>query len=196
MTIDEADAVISTFRGVVARGEASWKNAPDFIRRIIREEMWQHRYVADLGKDVDFDRFEDFVTALVPEGLETSIDMLLRLCRDDKDALDLIDRAIQNPAGPHIVQGESRAPTGNSEQTALRRLRKDRPDLHRRVLAGELSAHAAMVEAGFRRRTLNIPDEPRAAAAALRRHFQGDRLAELATCLARPVMPFFLRRSV
>jgi transcriptional regulator with XRE-family HTH domain len=35
---------------------------------------------------------------------------------------------------------------------ALRRLRKDRPDFIARVLAGELSPHAAMVEAGLRKK--------------------------------------------
>jgi len=43
-------------------------------------------------------------------------------------------------------------PTGNSTEAVLRRLRKDRLDLHTRVMAGELSAHAAMIEAGFRKR--------------------------------------------
>lgn len=45
-----------------------------------------------------------------------------------------------------------KAPTGNSRETALRRLRKDRPDLLERVLASELSPHAAMIEAGFRKK--------------------------------------------
>ena len=44
------------------------------------------------------------------------------------------------------------APTGNSESYAHRRLRKDRPDIHARVLAGEISAHAGMIEAGFRKK--------------------------------------------
>ena len=35
---------------------------------------------------------------------------------------------------------------------AHRRLRKDRPDIHARVLAGEISAHAGMIEAGFRKK--------------------------------------------
>ena len=34
----------------------------------------------------------------------------------------------------------------------LRRLRKDRPDIHARVLAGELSPHGGMVAAGFRKK--------------------------------------------
>jgi hypothetical protein len=43
-------------------------------------------------------------------------------------------------------------PSGNSRAAFLRRLRKDRPDIHARVLAGELSPHAGMIEAGFRKR--------------------------------------------
>jgi hypothetical protein len=43
--------------------------------------------------------------------------------------------------------------SGNrGSEYALARLRRDRPDIHARVLAGELSPHAGMVEAGFRRR--------------------------------------------
>jgi hypothetical protein len=45
----------------------------------------------------------------------------------------------------------SERPSGNSRAAFLRRLRKDRPDIHARVLAGEISAHAGMIEAGFRR---------------------------------------------
>jgi hypothetical protein len=35
----------------------------------------------------------------------------------------------------------------------MRRLRKDRPDTHARVLAGEITPHAGMIEAGFRKKT-------------------------------------------
>src|SRR5262249_25461041 len=46
----------------------------------------------------------------------------------------------------------SERPPGNSRAAFLRRLRKDRPDIHARVLAGEITPHAGMTEAGFRRR--------------------------------------------
>lgn len=41
---------------------------------------------------------------------------------------------------------------GNDRSYAHARLRRDRPDLHARVLSGELSPHAAMIEAGFRKK--------------------------------------------
>lgn len=52
-------------------------------------------------------------------------------------------------AGPSSAGTER--PAGTTRDAALRRLRKDREDLHARVLAGDMSAHAAMVQAGFRK---------------------------------------------
>ncbi len=62
--------------------------------------------------------------------------------------MDLIDQVTVAPhGGDHSknnnVNLASDKPVGNERQYALRRLRKDRPDLHERVLAGELSPHAA-----------------------------------------------------
>jgi hypothetical protein len=48
----------------------------------------------------------------------------------------------------HGVHDHKERPAGNSVAAALRRLHKDRPDIHARVLAGEITAHAGMVEAG------------------------------------------------
>jgi hypothetical protein len=59
---------------------------------------------------------------------------------------------------------------------ALRKLRRDREDLHKRVLAGEISPHAAMIEAGFRKKTLTVPADLDAAARTLLRHFDPDEL--------------------
>ena len=71
-------------------------------------------------------------------------------------------------------------PTGNAVNYALLRLGAQRPDLHAEVLAGVKSAHAACVEAGFRRRTITVPVDVERAAATLRRHFTADEIAEIA----------------
>jgi hypothetical protein len=81
--------------------------------------------------------------------------MLKNVCRGDLDATDLIDEAVRNPVGTNQHVGGNNVtrlgrPEGNSRDKALRRLRDRRPDLHARVLGGELSAHRAMIEAGFR----------------------------------------------
>jgi hypothetical protein len=57
---------------------------------------------------------------------------------DDPRALDAIDRAMKRHDGrPTTVDNinGSLMPTGTSRDAALRRLRKDRPDLHAMVLA-------------------------------------------------------------
>ena len=78
---------------------------------------------------------------------------------------DARDRANVRPAGRPAKSGTvynnesnnqsdvhgSERPAGNSRAAFLRRLRKHRPDIHARVLAGELSPHAGMIEAGFRK---------------------------------------------
>ena len=62
-------------------------------------------------------------------------------------------------------------PEGNTAASALRRLRKAAPALHERVLTGDLSPHAAMLEAGFRRKTMQLPTDPEGVARALLRKF-------------------------
>jgi hypothetical protein len=73
--------------------------------------------------------------------------------------IDAKDRANLRPAHKHVDPDvyNNKAdvhirPSGNSAAAALRRLRKDRPDIHARVLAGELSPHAGMLAAGFRKK--------------------------------------------
>jgi hypothetical protein len=71
---------------------------------------------------------------------------------------DADDRANQRPSGrpsETVYNNDERTqlrPAGNSQAAALRRLRKYRLDIHARVLAGELTPHAGMIEAGFRKR--------------------------------------------
>jgi hypothetical protein len=117
---------------------------------------------------------------LEPEQVDWAIEGLRRFAPDEampylravelgKKARDLDDkdRRDQRPAGrpakaESLYNNETdiqdyKAPTGTSAAAALRRLRKDRPDIHARVLAGEITPHAGMVEAGFRKRAERKP---------------------------------------
>ena len=59
--------------------------------------------------------------------------------------------------GHNNVKSSSESKGGNSARYTLARLKRDRPDLAERVVAGTLSAHAAAIEAGFRKRTATLP---------------------------------------
>lgn len=110
-------------------------------------------------------------------------------CGDDDKARDALDEAIKKEGGAPIGNknaangrttvdnihscSESR-PTGTSQAAALRRLRKSAPKLHEKVIAGEMSANAAMVKAGFRPKTITIPVDVEKAARVLVKNFQED----------------------
>lgn len=110
--------------------------------------------------------------------------MIRRICGDDPEALDLLDKTLQRADGrpPETfdnIQGLESAPTGTSAARAIRQLREQRPDLHARVMAKELSPHGAMVEAGFRRRMISLPEDPVAAGRIIRKHFNRDQIDQL-----------------
>src|SRR5262245_53066346 len=75
------------------------------------------------------------------------------------------DHGNQYTGGKSNIVTLATQPKGNERAKALRRLRKDRPDLHEQVLEKKLSPHAAMVEAGFRPKTITVPIDINKAAA-------------------------------
>jgi len=175
-------ALIDTLR----RGGSALESVPHQIKQILRDETWRH-FVTRLGKEVRHERFADFVTTPPLDGLGADIALVRRLIADDPEALDLLDHALQNPAGRPEKNNniQVKAPQGTSVDRALRKLRKDAPELHAEVLAGRLSANAAMVKAGFRPRTFSVRPEPKSAARTLRKYMTADQLAELVRLLTQ-----------
>lgn len=79
---------------------------------------------------------------------------------------------------------QERAPVGTTKDRALRKLRKDAPALHAEVLAGRISAHGAMVKAGYRPSTFTVrSDSPEAIAAAIRRRLSPEVIVEVIAAL-------------
>jgi hypothetical protein len=156
---------------------------PGLLKRVIVEESWKE-FTTPLGHPVKHGRFVDFITAPSPEGLGADVGLVTRICAPDEEAADLLDQALAGKQGERTDlvsnRNEVGRPVGTSKAAALRRLRKDKPELHADVLAGRLSAHAAMVQAGFRPKTVSVPvSQPDSIAAALRRHLSPDDIARL-----------------
>lgn len=168
--------------GELLRDEAhAFTTGPQLLRRILEEGAWRE-FRTRRGEVVRPASFAEFVTTKPLRGLGATVRLVQRVAAEDPDTVDLLDRELQRPPSLHAVDNVhgTERPSGNSESAALRRLRKDRPDLHADVLARKLSAHAAMVKAGFRRRTATIrTDSPKAVAKALRKHLVPDQIAEL-----------------
>lgn len=153
---------MALYRAVHA-GEHGLDLVPGLIMKALETEVWKERIVEVTGQRIDgFSNFVEYVRATPPEGLGASIELLEKLTSGDPVAVDLLDRALQRPHGGDRKSEAAKAkinvdnvnverPTGNSAEQAIRRLRRHRPDIHARVMAGELSAHAGMIEAGFRK---------------------------------------------
>jgi hypothetical protein len=178
-------------------GESGLSLVPQLIKRVIQDGMWREFVVERTGVRVMHERFMDFVTTKPLEGLGADLALLKRICAEHTDVVDLIDQEVKgkqgNPTGANQYQGgkdyivilSDDAAKGTSRSYALRRLRKDRPDLHKKVIASEMSPHAAMVEAGFRPKTITVPLDVDKAAAALMRNFSGEEVESLLRTLGR-----------
>jgi hypothetical protein len=86
------------------------------------------------------------------------LDQLLGMKYDK--AKQLADEVQVLGANQYTLGYSNRIPSprgGTNSAYTVARLKRDRPDLHARVVAGELSANAAAIEAGFRPKTVTIP---------------------------------------
>lgn len=172
-------------------GGSALEDVPALFKRLMAEEAWRE-FVTPRGKVVHHERFASFLATPPTEGIGASVELFRRIIADDPEALDLFDRAMQRKDGGDRrsadfsvdnINAEPR-PTGTSKDYALRKLRKDAPELHAEVLAGNLSAHAAMVKAGFRRKTRTIRlDDADSAAKTIRKHMPLEARQRLARLL-------------
>lgn len=186
----ENDSYVTELRSAIRHGSGLLSEVPGLLKAILRDGRWRERTIIKTGKPANFARFEDFVTTPPLEGLGADMPLIERIVADDPETVELLNEA-RLTDGPHNPSGRNQhnnpdGSHGNTKRTsntvndagyAIRRLRKQRPDLHARVIAKELSPHAAAVEAGFRRRKITIPVEPpEAMARAIDRHLPGDGL--------------------
>ncbi len=151
---------------------------PACIHQLIKQRAWESA-LARGGEP--FTSFEHFVTHKLPQGLESTISDLLHYCRKDPDIQTEIRAEIsaanEKGSNQHTVAVGNTRTTNNTQESKIRRLKRDHPELAQQVIEGALSAHAAAVQAGFRRATKSIPiDTPENAVKALLRVFTREQI--------------------
>lgn len=179
----EAGLVVQSLGSAIHHGESRLSAVPGLIKRVLREGLWKE-FTTPRGELVEYDRIEPFVVTPPTRGLGATIELITRLLQGDMEALSMWDEALQRPAhrpseAQITLDNIQGYPSGTSQARALRKLRTDAPQLHQEVLQGHLSAHAAMVQAGYRKRTITIPLEPQGAARTLRKHMTPEQWAQL-----------------
>ena len=166
----ESDPVI-VLQQEMGRGSVKLFNlVPLILREVIEDRLWAGRIDKKSGKP--FATFEAFVVHRLQEGLESTVDDLLAYCRKEPEVQAMIrgELAAAPAHGGARAQEQvanSKLGSGTEATYTLRRLKRDAPELAARVIAGEISAHAAAIEAGFRQRTVTLPADPRLLALAI-----------------------------
>lgn len=170
---------ISSLGSALRSGQHGLATVPSMLKQVLAEGYWRE-FVTERGELVQHQRFVDFVAAPPLKGIGSDVELIRRIVADDLETVDLLDQVLQNPAAVHAGNNVPSRPEGNSKEKALRRLRSSAPELHADVIAGRLSAHAAMVRAGYRPRTFTVrADSAASIADTLRRRLEPNELEEL-----------------
>ena len=183
-------------RCVVAGGRDLYDGLPTAACAIIEHELWRN-YTTRKGET--FSSFPDFVQVV----LDLDWDQLREYCRiGDKyrrshnltpchfeQTLNQAAPELAQPGGDGSNQYSKKenskvdnvniAKGGNNPTYILRRLKRDRPDLAERVIANKLSAHAAAVEAGFRKRYVQVGPTVDGFAGSIGKHLESKQIKKL-----------------
>lgn len=142
----------------MVREQRSLSELPATLKEIIKTKAWQRwRWV---GSSFAQNSLGGYLTTPPPNGVGIEIDTVWKLVADDPEALELLREEVVPPVGTnqHTDEGHDnvmtheKAKQGNSLGYTLERLKREHPKLFERVKAKELSANAAAIEAGFRKR--------------------------------------------
>jgi hypothetical protein len=179
--------------------EETFRYFPMWLVEVIEEKHWRHFCNPTTYAVYDYRDFDEFVRIERPRGLGVvgGIAFLYGECRfyaeqGDENAAKALEllRDMMPAAPPHDetkggrgkktvdnINGLSKG--GTSETYLLRRLKRDRQDLAARVIAGELSAHKAAIEAGIRKRLVYVAPTVEGFARAIVKHLQPKERDEL-----------------
>jgi hypothetical protein len=140
----------------MVRERRSLSELPATLKEIIKTKAWQRwRWV---GSTFSQNSLGGYLTSLPPNGVGIELDTVKKLIADDPEAEVAFRDEMVGDQGAHVPHGynipmRNRRPArGTSRAYLLDRLKRERPDLFNAVKTKRLSANAAAIEAGFRRK--------------------------------------------
>jgi hypothetical protein len=183
LSLRQRATLVEALSSSLEHGGTALGTVPKALRRLLEEEAWRE-FTTSRGEHVTYERFADFVATPPLKGLGADIALIERITAEDAITADLLDQALQNEPSRHAVSNIHSRPAGTTRARALRRLRKDAPELHAAVLAEQMTAHGAMVQAGYRPKTISVPvTRPEAVAKSLLKYMSADDIAKLIAVL-------------
>jgi hypothetical protein len=150
------DSVMSA----IHHGLGNLETVPALLRRIIENKAWEARQVKMHGV-VQLANLRELITKEPMAGWGENPDRIEALIRDDAEVLAMWREAMKGKHGGDRRSEEAtkvdnvnleRASKGNSRSYAVSRLQREAPELFAQVAAGTISANAAAIKAGFRKK--------------------------------------------
>jgi hypothetical protein len=160
--IVENGQLVNRMSYAVADGEKSIKHVPLLIKEVIDTGAWQKRLVGKLP--VEHKTFRDFIVTAPAQGMGWStpedIKQVEALLRYSPDVLQQWVDALKGKHGGDRKSEEAPIKNdnirlegyGTSLGYTLDRLKREHSDLYAKVVAGDMTANAAAISAGFRKK--------------------------------------------
>ena len=150
------DSVMSA----IHHGLGNLETIPALLRRIIENKAWECRQVKMRGV-VQLANLRELITKEPMEGGGENPERIEALIRDDVEVLamwreEMVERPGKrskvNLDNADNVSNKEKVQAGNSRSYTVSRLQREAPELFAQVVAGTLSANAAAIQAGFRKK--------------------------------------------
>jgi hypothetical protein len=184
LSLRQRATLVEALSSSLEHGGTALGTVPKALRRLLEQGAWRE-FTTSRGEHVTYDRFADFVVTPPLKGLGSDVSLVQRIVVEDNEATKMLRKVLKEKPGPKSSNDNViRTVQGNDRSYALQRLEQDAPELHADVLAGRLSAHGAMVKAGFRPKTISVPiTRPEAVAKSLLKYMSADDIAKLIAVL-------------
>ena len=150
----EAYQVCNSAISALSHGETNLSIFPKLLRRIITEEAWKSRKVPGKGM-VEMKSLRELVTTPPITGWGEDPAKIEVVIRDDAEVLAMWREAMKGKAGRKCgdnVTQLTKTEKGNCRAYTVSRLQREAPELFAQVAAGTISANAAAIKAGFRKK--------------------------------------------
>ena len=135
-----------------SRADGSLSRFPQILKRVITERVWERR--SHNGRVIELKNLRELITEKPIHGWGQDPKKIEALLKDDPEVLPMWRGAMSNGKGKpvnndNIINKDSQ---GTSRSYTLSRLEKQHPEIYQEVCAGQLSANAAAIKAGFRKK--------------------------------------------
>lgn len=132
----------------------SLKNFPGLLKQVIEEKVWLGRL--HNGRFFKLDSLRQLVTMKPLEGWGQDPAKIEAIIKDNPEVLALWREEMKQEPGSrndllNNIKEVKPATGGTSKAYTVSRLKRESPELFAQVVAGELSANAAAIKAGFRK---------------------------------------------